>query len=158
MAELPAEADRMLDLVGVDPKVFARNLARLTEMHNLTRKQVAERIGAKHQWYRRIVTKGLTRIQQDHQVYLKKLARLFRINRVEDLWKDDLIVFRLKQSGLSAKAGPQEEEAWYQDEYVPIARKLFRLLATGKHEFLKDLIDKLHATLPPEEASQDDDS
>ena len=67
-AELSAESDQT-NLVVADPKVFASNLDRLTQMGNLTRKQVANLIKAKYQWYRRVVTKGLTRIQQDHRVY-----------------------------------------------------------------------------------------
>jgi hypothetical protein len=105
----------------------------------------------------RVVTQGLTRIHQGHRAYLEKLAKLFRLDRLEDLWRPDLIVFRVKQAALSAKADPQEEEVWYREELVPVARKLGRLLATGKHEYLKELIDRLYESLPPESGATDNE-
>ena len=151
LAEVSPERDQMQDQVVADPEVFARNLERLTQMADLTRNQVAALIGAKYQWYRRIVTKGLSRIRQGHRAYLEELAKLFRLDRVEDLWKPDLIVFRVKRVGLPPQADPQEELEWYQEELVPIAKKLGQLLATGKHDYLKELIARLHDTLPKDE-------
>jgi hypothetical protein len=40
-----------------------------------------------------------------------------------------------------------ELEVDTEEELVPIAKKLGHLLGIGKHEYLKELIDELHATL-----------
>jgi hypothetical protein len=72
---------------GRDRKVFATNLDRLTRMNGFSRQDVAKKIGANEQWYRRIVTKGLVRIKGHHRAFLEAIADLFRLNRVEDLWR-----------------------------------------------------------------------
>jgi hypothetical protein len=42
-------------------------------------------------------------------------------------------------------------DEWLQkEELVPYARKLILLLASGEHEYLKELIDRLYAKFPPE--------
>jgi hypothetical protein len=131
-----------------DPDEFAANLDRLTRMHGLTRKEVAKQIGAPYQWYRRVVTKGLVRISKENRVYLEALVDLFRLGRIEDLWRPDLIRFDVETPGLDPEADQHTQLAWRQRELWPYAEKLGRLLASGKHEYLKDLIDRLHETLP----------
>ena len=133
-----------------DPQVFASNLDRIIQMKGLTLKKTADKIGANYQWIRRIVTRGMVRITDEKRPYLKKLARLFEISRIEDLWNPDLIVFKVK------KDGPALTADWLEDELVPYAQKTILLLASGKHEYLKDLIDRLHATLPEPRAAEDD--
>jgi hypothetical protein len=39
---------------------------------------------------------------------------------------------------------------WCPQEFVPTAKKLCRLLATGNYPYLRELIDGLYATIPPE--------
>jgi len=135
-----------------DRQVFARNLDNLIQMKGLTLKNTADKIGADYQWIRRIVTRGMVRITEENRPYLKKLARLFEVSRIEDLWNPDLIVFRVK------KDGPALTADWLEDELVPYAQKTILLLASGEHEYLKELIDKLHATLPPRASVDDDDA
>jgi hypothetical protein len=50
----------------------------------------------------------------------------------------------------SSELQAEEELVRHREEYGPTARKLCHLLAAGEHEYLKALIDELHATLPPE--------
>ncbi len=65
---------------------------------------------------------------------------------IEDLWNPDLIVFKVR------RAGPALTEE-LPEVLAPYAQKLVRLLASGKHEYLKELIDRLHETLPEPGAS-----
>jgi hypothetical protein len=120
-------------------------------MKELTLKKTAEDIGADYQWIRRIVTRGMVRITEDNRPYLQKLARLFEISKVEDLWNRDLIVFKVRQEG------PALTDEGLPEVLVPYARKLILLLASGKHEYLKELIERLYATLPPKPGHTADD-
>ena len=131
-----------------EAKVFATNLDRLTRMHGMTRQQAAERIGAPYQWYRRVVTQGLRRISTENRDYLEVLADLFHLGRIEDLWRPDLISYNVEKAGLDPKADKHTQLLWRQNQLWPYAEKLGRLLASGQYEFLKELIDKLHETLP----------
>jgi hypothetical protein len=134
-----------------DRQVFARNLDNLIQMKKLTLKTTADKIRANYQWIRRIVTRGMVRITEENRPYLKKLARLFEISRIEDLWMPDLIVFKVR------KEGPALTNEWLQDDLVPYAQKLIRLLVSGKHDYLMELIDRLHGTLLPEPGATVDD-
>lgn len=131
-----------------DPEVFAQNLDRLTQMHGLTRREVAEKIGARYQWFRRLVTRGLTRIDARNQAALDRLAALLGLAGIEDLWSPDLIEFKVVRPGLDRDADPHTHVVWRQREFWPYARKLAHILASGQHEYLKDLIDALYATVP----------
>lgn len=139
-----------------DPKVFARNLYALIQMQGLTLKKTADKIGAKYQWIRRIVTRGMVRITEENRPYLNKLARLFQIGKIEDLWKPDLIEVTVQREGPALA-----EDLLREKKLVPYAQKLILLLASGKHEYLKELIDRLHGTLTkelPQEADDDADN
>jgi len=124
-----------------DRKVFARNLDNLIQMKGFTLKGTAEKIGANYQWMRRIVTRGMVRITEENRPHLQKIAKLFGINRIEDLWMPDLIAFKVK-----GQVGALADE-WLRDELKPYAQKLILLLASGKYEYLKALIDGLHGTM-----------
>jgi hypothetical protein len=130
-----------------DRKVFARNLDRLTKLHGLTRRQAAERVGANHLWYRRAVTKGLTRITTGTRPVLEKIIELFHLTRPEDLWDADLIRFE-RTKALSAEADADTNLVWRQKEWWPWAEKLAHILASGQHNYLIDLIDALYKSVP----------
>jgi len=130
------------------PEVFARNLDRLAQMHGLTRKEVAEKIGTNYQWFRRIVTRGLTRISGKNMASLERLATFFNLGSVDEFWNPNLIEFRVEKPGLDRDADPYTHFVWRQQKFWPYARKLAHILATGKHEYLKNLIDALYKTVP----------
>jgi len=88
------------------------------------------------------------RITDEKRPYLKKLARLFEISRIEDLWMPDLIVFKVKRDGPALTGGD------WQEELVPYAQKLVLLLASGEHEYLKELIDRLYRTLTKDRSQE----
>ena len=117
--------------------VFARNLNRLTIMNGLSRKEAAKKVGANYLWYRRAVTAGLCRISKRTRPILKRIVLVFGLTAIDDLWEPDLIRFE-RSSGLKADAEPPKE---------PWAAKLAIILATGKHDYLKDLIDTIYRTV-----------
>lgn len=125
-----------------DRRVFARNLDTLIQMKEFTLKGLAEKIGANYQWMRRIVTRGIVRITEENQPCLKKMANLFGISRIEDLWMPDLIVFKVK-----GQVAALTDEWLRNAEFVSYAKKLILLLDSGQHDYLKSLIDNLHELL-----------
>lgn len=130
-----------------DSEVFARNLDRLTVMNGLSRKEAAEKVGADYLWYRRAVTDGLSRISKRTRPILEKIVEVFGLTTVDDLWERDLIQFE-RSSGLNAEPDTPAHLVWRQKEWWPWARKLAHILAGGRHDYLKDLIDALYRTLP----------
>lgn len=122
-----------------DPQVFARNLGILIQMKGWNLKYTADEIGANYQWIRRIVTRGMVRITDENRPYLKKLAKLFEISRIENLWKPDLIVVR--------QEGPDLADPLLPGVTAPYARKLILILASGEHDYLREMIDTLHGML-----------
>jgi hypothetical protein len=122
-----------------DPLVFARNLGILIQMKGRTLKSTADEVGADYQWIRRIATRGMVRITDDNHPYLKKLAKLFEIGRIEDLWMPDLIVVRQERPTVTDHLLP--------GVVAPYARKLILLLASGEHDYLREMIDTLHGML-----------
>jgi len=133
-----------------DKKTFASNLDKLTRMHGMTRLEVAEKIGSPPLWVRRVITRGLARVTSENRPYLEALAELFCLSRPEDLWVEDLVVFSVERHGLDSAADEHLRLAWRQSALWPWARKLGRLLGTGRFEYLKALIDDLHSRLPPD--------
>jgi hypothetical protein len=116
-----------------DPQVFARNLNRLTLMHGLSRRQAAEKVGADYLWYRRAVTRGLSRVSRATKPVLEKLVEEFRLTTVEDLWEPGLIRFE-KGGGLVDEPDAHLCLVWRQKEWWPWARKLAHILASGQHD------------------------
>ena len=129
-----------------DPEVFARNLDLLTIMHRLNRVEAAEKVGANVLWYRRAVTVGLSRIDKRTRPVLERIVEVFGLTTVEDLWERDLIRFE-RSSGLKAEADTPAHLVWRQKEWWPWACKLAHILASGQHDYLKDLIDALCRTV-----------
>jgi hypothetical protein len=130
-----------------DPQVFARNLNRLTLLYGLTRRQAAEKVGADYLWYRRAVTKGLRRVTRTTRPVLERIVQAFGLTTVEDLWERGLI--RLERRGaLVDEPDAHVNLVWRQREWWPWARKLAHILASGQHDYLRDLIDALYRTVP----------
>jgi hypothetical protein len=135
--------------VGRDPQVFAHNLKRLTLMHGLSLRQAAEKVGADYQWYRRAATRGLSRVGKKTRPVLERVVQVFGLTTVDDLWESGLIRFQ-RGGGLDRDADPHTHYVWRQKEWWPWAKKLAHILASGKHDYLQDLIDALYETVREE--------
>ena len=141
-----------------DRKVtFKRNLRGLTQHFDLNLKQVASGCSfdsAGYKWLRRVASQGLTRIQQNNQEKVRRLSDFFlgRISeelvsknpdsksrmtsahgRLKVLWSPEL--FNSIQSEAS--------RVFLSDELV--IQNFFRLITSGKHEYLRDLVADLYA-------------
>lgn len=131
---------------GRDPQVFAVNLKRLTLLHGLSLRQAAEKVGADYLWYRRAATRGLSRVGKKTRPVLERVVQVFGLTTVDDLWDAGLI--RLERGGgLGLDADPHTHYVWRQKEWWPWARKLAHVLASGRHDYLRDLIDALYNTV-----------
>jgi hypothetical protein len=124
-----------------DPRVFAKNLGRLTKMRNLTQKSAAKEISKtqsvriSYSWYRTLCAKGIGQRHKRTWDKLQAIARFFGVRTVYSLWDEDLIRFELS------------------DRLVPpihaiYSYRLVQLLETGKHDYLKELITRLHDLEP----------
>jgi len=122
---------RYLD-VGHDPEVLATNLRLLLQQKGMTRRKVWTAIGEQSRaWFERVVKRGLSNVTPKGRDRLEKVASFFGLS-YDDLWRPDLITFEVGQ--------PRQEFQGYSE-------KLTDLLLSGKHEYLKDLIDSLHRNL-----------
>jgi hypothetical protein len=118
---------------GGDPKVLAENLRRLVQRRVVTRQEVWKAIGQEKRaaWFERVLKKGLSRVTPQGRDRLERVAGYFGLT-YDDLWRADLITFEVDR--------PRPDFRRY-------GEKLADLLASGKHEYLKDLIDTLHEAL-----------
>lgn len=130
-----------------DPKVFKRNLRQLWQRSRLTGPQVVKRIGngAKADWFRHLLSDGLSRVDQRTAERLYRLARLFGLKSVEDLWNPDLVGVVVAKTGSLSTDNWATRQAWEKDKFWPRMAKYKELLESGRFEFLEELIDRLHA-------------
>jgi len=115
-----------------DANVLAENLRRLVAQKRVTRQQVWEAIGEEKKravWFERVLKRGLSRVTPEARGRLERVARYFDLT-YDDLWRADLFVVD--------RARP---------DYQEYTEKLTDLLLSGKHEYLKALIDTLHENL-----------
>ena len=144
--DVSEEADRLRNRQKANPEVFARNLQFLVRISGKTLKQASEEVGASYQWFRRIATKGLERNPSDQNPLLERMAKIFCLRSVEDVWDNDLIVFRVKGRKLEQQEASEAENEWIA-ENLGLVRKLAQLFLTYDYEYLRQLIEKLHSTL-----------
>jgi hypothetical protein len=142
------EVDRrevMTSYLPRDPAVFADNLNKLTTMHGLSRKDAAALVGASHLWYRRAVIYGVARVTKKNQPILEKIAEEFRITTVDDLWTPKLVQFQIPS--MTVSPDQLSHVIWRQKEWWPYARKLAHILASGRHDYLRTMIDVLYRSV-----------
>lgn len=124
---------------GGDPNVLAENLRWLVAQKRVTRQQVWEAIGEEKEngeksrgaWFERVLRRGLSRVTPEARDRLERVARYFDLTS-DDLWRPDLITFEVGR--------PRPEIQGY-------GMKLAELLLSGKHDYLRGLIDALHENL-----------
>jgi hypothetical protein len=116
--------------------------------------RAASAISKKHstkidpKWYRRLCRQGIRQVHKGSEEKLEAIARFFGVTTVNQLWDERLIVFNL-----SKRVVPPRDS-----EYTV---KLVELLETGKHDYLRHLINSLHAlefSKAPIENDDDDDT
>lgn len=141
-----------------NPRVFARNLKLLTIMCGFSNNTAAESISKKYgvkispRWYRALCNEGVGQSHQKTEAKLRAIADHFGIRILNHLWKPDLIMFRLSYDLVPPTHA----------EYTV---RFAELLESGKHDYLCELIVRLHeAEFGPggspgrdEEPKKDDD-
>jgi DNA adenine methylase len=131
---------------------LAQNLDRLLALNGLGRKEAAEAIGVPYKWLRRAVSQGLARPDQRNAARLESVTAFFGLRRIDDLWQPSLVELRLALNRRDDGNGNGHLRK------SATLDKLDDLLATGKHDYLHDLIDDLHRKAIPEKAQQEVES
>ena len=75
---------------------FAQNLDHLITMVGLSRKEAAEEIGLSYRLVRRLVSAGVSRIDDRNKESLEKIVGYLALPRLQDLWTPNLVPFLLK--------------------------------------------------------------
>jgi hypothetical protein len=135
------------------PDVLAANLKRLTALTGKGGRELADEIGVQWRWYRRLLGRGLSRIDKRYLPSLKRITEFFRLGRpqdpidcrVEELWNPRLDVLN------HDLPKPAALESWRQRIDWPYAQKLLELLESGQHDHLRGLIDSLYRLACQEE-------
>ena len=123
-----------------EPAVFARNLRNLLLQAKLSDPEAPAKIGVGRRWLRRASVCGLARIDKRTRADLERVAHYFGLDGPEELWEADPPRLR-RQPAIDRQAlGWRDKVNW------PYAMKLMELLEAGEHDFLKGLIDSLHAS------------
>jgi hypothetical protein len=152
-------------------RLFASNLDRLIRLVGMNRKEVADEIGITHILVLRLVSAGISRVDPRNIKTLTKIASFFALPSVDDFWRVDLVrrllsptegdsfVKRFRPRLLAererrlveAQRHSEDELALlslalgFQDVRTtltgPLAEKIDAILASGKAEQFKRLID-----------------
>ncbi|WP_068415753.1 hypothetical protein [Planctomyces sp. SH-PL62] len=104
------------------------------EAYDLELRLLSEAVEVEYRWLRRIVKDGLSR----RGGRLDRLTRHLGLPDGDYLWAADIKQF------LPHPPKPEQLSTLKQKLAWPYAERLLDLLETGSHEYLKDLIDRLH--------------
>jgi hypothetical protein len=72
-------------------KLFARNLDRLISIVGMSRKEVADEIGVQHKLVLRLVSDGVSRLEERNVNHLKMIGDYFELPSTESLWSLDIL-------------------------------------------------------------------
>ena len=120
-----------------NPRVFARNLKLLTYMSGMTSESATEgifrRLGQKisPRWYRTLCDRGVGQSHSQTEEKLQAIAKFFGLRVLNHLWKPDLIVFKLSSD-------------FVPPTHAEYSVRFSELLDSGKHDYLRELIVRLH--------------
>ena len=120
-----------------DPRVFAKNLKLLTFRSGMTSESAAEGISRKlgqkisPRWYRTLCTMGVGQSHRRTEEKLQAIAKHFGLRTLNQLWEPDLILFKLSSDFVPP----------IHAEYSVMFSELLR---SGKHDYLRDLVVRLH--------------
>jgi hypothetical protein len=129
--------DKELSGIERDPEQFKANLNYIIDAYGCDLHDLAEKAGVEYRWLRRIVRKGLERRVNR----LDRVASYFGLPDGDYLWAREIKIYPL---ALPPK--PDQLSTLKQKINWPHAQRLLELLETGKHEYLKGLIDELYRT------------
>jgi hypothetical protein len=115
-------------------KVFAEVLRRLLKRKRLTPRQFTDRLfrgrpekNSKHKWFLRLLREGVSKVHEDTQPDLEKVAHEFGVE-LDDLWDETTGAYNVNN----------------RHRYWRYAEKFLELLDAG-HRYLFDLVDTVYA-------------
>lgn len=132
---LPKEDTDEVEFQDRSPEKIRRNLQILLDRYSIDDRRASKEIGVDGRWFRRLMKQGLSRRMPN----LDKVAVFFGLPDGDYLWADDIERFLGP-----APPRPETLDSLTQQMNWPFALRLLELLDTGRHDYLKGLVDGIH--------------